>query len=172
MAGELGNGWLPEVDAPWSYKMNKKEVVEAAEKSGRDPEKIDYCYFCRLAVDDETPKKTLKSLEHLRTMRLRFSPDKLNQIYPNLNIPEDVSIHNYDLRSNTAEALEYEEKVPESLLKDIDCIGTTDEVIANIEKFKEAGVTHIVFDNLGPDTNYVFKVFRDNVIPYFKEEKN
>ena len=170
LAGELGDGWFPEVDTPWTYKMNKNEVLEAAKKIGRKPEDIDFCYFCRLAIDDDTPEKTIKSFEYWRTVRLIFSPDKINQIYPNLNIPTDVSIHNYDLRSNTAKVLEYEDKLPKSFLSDIDCIGTTDDVIANIEKFKEAGVTHMVFDNLGPDTDYVFEIFRDKVIPYFKEE--
>ncbi|GAH09414.1 unnamed protein product, partial [marine sediment metagenome] len=35
------------------------------------------------------------------------------------------------------------------ILQDFNCIGTTDDVIASIEKYKEAGITHISMMNRG-----------------------
>jgi len=42
MTGELGDGWYPFVESPKSFKENKKEIVDAAKKVGRNPEEIDY----------------------------------------------------------------------------------------------------------------------------------
>jgi len=65
--------------------------------------------------------------------------------------------------------LENLDKLPETILQDTNCLGTVDDVISSIEKYKQAGATHMSFMNRGPDTNKVYEIFRDKIIPYFKE---
>ncbi len=170
LTGELGDGWFPFVEAPWTYKDNKKEIVEAAKKVGRNPDEIDYALQIYVAIDDDNPEKAVNAMESSRLFFLMLASVKLNQIYPTLNLPTDVVVFNYDWNSDVHDILPYQDKLPESMLSDILCVGTTDDVIASIEKFKEAGVTHMAFFNSGPDINKVFESFRDKIIPYFKEQ--
>ena len=169
LTGELGNGWYPFVESPWTYKENKKEIVEAAKKVGRNPDEIDYALQIYVAIDDDNPEKAVKACEAFRLAGLVVASVKLNQIYPTLNLPTNVNAFNYDMNSDISKILAYKDKLPESMLNDTICLGTTDDVIASIEKFKEAGVTHMAFWNSGPDINKVFESFRDKIIPYFKE---
>jgi len=170
LTGELGNGWFPVLETPWTYKENKKEIVEATKKVGRNPDEIDYALQIWVAIDDDNPEKAVKACEAIRLLFLVAGAEKLNQIYPTLNLPTDVNVFNYDMNSDISKILAYKDKLPESMLNDTICLGTTDDVIASIEKFKEAGVTHMAFWNSGPDINKVFESFRDKIIPYFKEE--
>ena len=170
LTGELADGWFPFIESPRTYKENKKEIADAAKKIGRNPEEIDYALQNYVAIDDDNPEKAVKTCEDFRDFSLLVAPTKLNQIYPTLNLPTDLTVFNYDWNSDVHKILPYQDKLPESMLTDIFCLGTTDDVIANIEKFKEAGVTHMAFFNSGPDLNKVYESFRDKIIPYFKED--
>ena len=172
LTGEIGDGWYPFIETPRTYKENKKEIVEAAKKVGRNPDEIDYALQTIVAIDDDNPEKVIKLLEPLAIIATLIAGSaKLNQMYPTLNLPTDLNGFNLDRKSDTNKILAYKDKLPETAMSDFSVpIGTTDEVIANIEKFKEAGVTHMAFFNYGPDYNKVFERFRDKIIPYFKEE--
>ena len=61
------------------------------------------------------------------------------------------------------------DKLPETILQDTNCIGTTDDVISSIEKYKQAGATNMSFMNRGPDPNKVYEIVRDKIMPYFNE---
>jgi len=175
LTGELGNGWFPFVESPTTYKENKIEVVQAAKKIGRNPDEIDYALQMYVAIDDDNPEKAKKAVELFRLVGI-VAAAKLNQIYPNLNLPKEfVTLktgHNFDMNSDLNKVFSYKGELPESLLTDNLCIGTTDDVIKSIEKFKNAGVTHMAFFNFGPDKDKVFEIFRYKIIPYFKEEEN
>ena len=169
IAGELGDGWYPFVETPWTYKENYSEVVDAAKKAGRDPSGIDYVYDCFVAIDDDNPQKAIDRCEFFKTGYI-LNPTKINQAYPNVNLPENLTIHNILLDSEgAADLLKCTDRLPESIHEDANCIGTTDNVIASIEKFKNAGATHLALMNRGPDLNLVYEIFRDKIIPYFKE---
>ena len=151
LVGELGDGWYPYAESPWTFKENKMEVVAAAKEAGRDPESIDYVYDCAIAIDYEYPVKT-------------------NQMYPNLNLPIEYSIHNFDMSDRGAASLFTKlDQLPETILQDTNCIGTTDDVIASIEKFMKAGATQMVMMNRGPNTDKVYEIMKEKIIPYFKE---
>lgn len=169
MTGELGDGWYPFVESPKSFKENKNEIVEAAKKVGRNPEEIDYTYNCFVAIDNETPENAVKRCEFFRVSYV-LNPTKTNQIYPDLCLPTDYTIHNFDMQvKNANEQLSCVDNLPETILQDTNCLGSTDDVIASIEKFKEAGATAMILMNRGPDVNQVYEIFRDEIIPYFKE---
>jgi len=169
ITGELGDGWYPLYQPPWIIKRNIKEIMDAAKKAGRDPNEIDYVYDCFVAIDDDNPDNAVKRCEFFKTSYL-LNSWITNEAYPNLNLPEGISVHDFDMSSNVvADLLSHLNRLPETIHQDFNCLGTTDDVIASIEKYKEAGITHISMMNRGPDPNKVYEIFRDKIIPYFKE---
>ncbi len=172
MAGELGDGWYPIIETPWTYKENYKEVVKSAKNADRDPIEIDYVYDCFVAIDNDNPQKAIERCEFFKTSYL-VNPTKINQAYPNVGLPENLTIHNILLDSEgVAELMKYIDRLPDSIHRDLNCLGTTDDVIASIEKFKNAGATHLSLMNRGPDVDKVYEIFRNTIIPYFKEMEN
>lgn len=169
LTGELGDGWYPIVETPKTYKDNCNEVKAGAKKIGRDPKEIDYVLNCFVAIDDEDPQKAVKRCEFFRASYL-VNPLKTNQAYPNLNLPEELTIHNFLMDSEgAAELIGSIDRLPESIIEDMNCVGTTEDVIAKIEEFRSAGVIHFSFMNRGPDVNKVYEIFKDKIIPYFIE---
>jgi alkanesulfonate monooxygenase SsuD/methylene tetrahydromethanopterin reductase-like flavin-dependent oxidoreductase (luciferase family) len=175
LTGELVDGWFPFIESPRSYKENKKEIVQAAKNVGRDPDKINSALQINVALDNDNPEKAKKAVEFFRVVGI-VAAAKLNQIYPNLKLPKEYvnlkSGHNFDIISDLNKVFSYKDELPKSLLTDNLCVGTTEDVITTIKKFKTAGVTQMAFFNEGPDKDKVFEIFRDKIIPYFREEDN
>lgn len=169
LTGELANGWYPLYQPPWLYKEKRKEVSDAAKAVGRDPSEIDYVYDCFVAIDNEDPDNAIKRCEFFKTSYL-LNSFITNEAYPNLDLPEDISVHDFEMSNlNSLDYLDNLDRLPETILQDTNCLGTVDDVISSIEKYKQVGVTHMSFMNRGPDTNKVYEIFRDKIIPYFKE---
>jgi phthiodiolone/phenolphthiodiolone dimycocerosates ketoreductase len=169
LAGELADGWYPLYQPPWLYKQKQKEVFDAAKATGRDPIDIDYVYDCFVAIDNEDPDNAIKRCEFFKSSYL-LNSFITNEAYPNLDLPEDFSVHDFEMSSiNSLDYLNNLDKLPNTILQDTNCLGTVDDVIASIEKYKEAGATHMSLMNRGPDVNQVYETFRDEIIPYFKE---
>jgi alkanesulfonate monooxygenase SsuD/methylene tetrahydromethanopterin reductase-like flavin-dependent oxidoreductase (luciferase family) len=169
ITGQLGDGWYPFVESPTSFKENKKEIVDAAKIADRNPEDIDYTYNCFVAIDNKNPEDAVKRCEFFRVSYV-LNPKKTNQIYPDLCLPTNYTIHNFDMQvKNANEQLACVDKLPETILQDTNCLGSTDDVISSIERFKEAGATSMILMNRGPDIDQVYEIFRDKIIPYFKE---
>ncbi|MFW9879443.1 MAG: LLM class flavin-dependent oxidoreductase [Candidatus Thorarchaeota archaeon] len=169
LTGELGDGWYPIVETPKTYKENCEEVKKGAKKIGRNPAEIDYALNCFVAIDDDDPEKAKERCEFFKGSYL-INPTKTNQAYPSLNLPEKLTIHNFLMDSEgAAELMGSMNRLPDSILDDMNCIGTTDDVITSIEKFKNAGASHFSFMNRGPDVNRVYEIFKKKIIPYFKE---
>ncbi|MFX1259184.1 MAG: LLM class flavin-dependent oxidoreductase [Promethearchaeota archaeon] len=147
LTGELGDGWYPITEAPWTYKEHCQEIVAGAKAVGREPSKIDFVYDCFVAIDDENPENAIKRCEFFKTSCLLY-PEKMNKMYSSMNLPTDLTLHNFEMDSNGAtELMNCADQIPNSFLQDTNCLGTTDDVIASIEKFKEAGATHMVLMN-------------------------
>ncbi len=169
ITGELADGWYPLYQPPWLYKEKQKEVFDAAKAAGRDPTEIDYVYDCFVAIDNEDPENAIKRCEFFKSSYL-LNSFITNEAYPNLDLPEDFNVHDFEMNSmNSMDYLENLDKLPETILQDTNCLGTIDDVISSIEKYKQAGATHMSLMNRGPDTNKVYEIFRDKIIPYFKE---
>ncbi len=169
ITGELADGWYPLYQPPWLYKEKQKEVSDAAKAVGRDPTDIDYVYDCFVAIDDENPENAIRRCEFFKSSYL-LNSFITNEAYPNLDLPEDFNVHDFEMSSvNSLDYLSNLDKLPNTILQDMNCLGTVDDVISSIEKYKQAGATHMSLMNRGPDTNKVYEIFRDKIIPYFKE---
>jgi len=169
LTGELADGWYPLYQPPWLYKEKKKEVFNAAKTVGRSPSEIDYVYDCFVAIDNEDPDNALKRCEFFKSSYL-LNSFITNEAYPGLNLPEDINVHDFEMSNlKSLEYLNNLDRLPETILQDTNCLGTVDDVISSIEKYKQAGATHMSLMNRGPDINKVYEIFRDKIIPYFKE---
>jgi len=169
LTGELADGWCPLYQPPWLYKEKKKEVFNAAKTVGRSPSEIDYVYDCFVAIDNEDPDNALKRCEFFKSSYL-LNSFITNEAYPGLNLPEDINVHDFEMSNlKSLEYLNNLDRLPETILQDTNCLGTVDDVISSIEKYKQAGATHMSLMNRGPDINKVYEIFRDKIIPYFKE---
>ena len=169
ITGELADGWYPLYQPPWLYKEKQKEVFDFAKAAGRDPTDIDYVYDCFVAIDNEDPENAIRRCDFFKSSYL-LNSYITNEAYPNLDLPEDFNVHDFEMSSiGSMDYLDNLDKLPETILQDTNCLGTVDDVISSIEKYKQAGATHMSFMNRGPDTDKVYEIFRDKIIPYFKE---
>ncbi|MFW9987602.1 MAG: LLM class flavin-dependent oxidoreductase [Candidatus Odinarchaeota archaeon] len=169
ITGELADGWYPLYQPPWLYKKYVKEISDITKASNRNPSDIDFVYDCFIAIDDDDPDNAIKRCEFFKSSYV-LNAYITNEAYPNLNLPEITNVHNVDMTGgNSLDYANNIDKLPETILQDTNCIGTTDDVISNIEKYKQAGATNMSFMNRGPDPNKVYEIVRDKIIPYFNE---
>ncbi len=169
ITGELADGWYPLYQPPWLYKKYVKEISDIAKASNRNPSDIDFVYDCFIAIDDDDPNNALKRCEFFKSSYV-LNAYITNEAYPNLNLPEITNVHDVDMTGgNLLDYANNIDKLPETILQDTNCIGTTDDVISSIEKYQQAGATNMSFMNRGPDPNKVYEIVRDKIIPYFNE---
>ncbi|MEM2133826.1 MAG: LLM class flavin-dependent oxidoreductase [Candidatus Freyarchaeota archaeon] len=167
LAGEIAEGWFPFYESPNLIAKHIKDVEEGAKRAGRSMEEIDVCYNCMTAIADDF-ETAFKRVEFMKGGHLLF-PDKLKEEY-NIEVPKELAIQKLTpSNEDLMKLLQFLNKVPDRILQDFNIIGTLDQVMDQIEAFIKAGVKHFALLNRGPDPNKVFEIYRDKIIPYFKE---
>ncbi len=167
LTGEIAEGWFPFYESPNMIDRHIKDVEEGAKKIGRSMDEIDTCYNCMTAIGDDF-ETAFKRVEFMKGGHLLF-PSKLKEEY-NIEVPKDLVIHKLTPSNEDLMRLaQYIDKVPDRILQDFNVIGTVDQVMDQIEAFIKAGIKHLALLNRGPDPNRVFEIYRDKIIPYFKE---
>jgi imidazole glycerol phosphate synthase subunit HisF len=87
-----------------------------------------------------------------------------------IKLAEDVKIQNIIPRSKYVDIMyEVMKQIPKKLVEEIVVIGTCDDCINKIEKYLKAGATSISISNCGPDIEKTYEIYKDKIIPYFKE---
>ncbi|MEX2704085.1 MAG: LLM class flavin-dependent oxidoreductase [Candidatus Freyrarchaeum guaymaensis] len=167
LAGEIGDGWFPFYESPNLIAKHIKDVGEGAKRAGRSMDEIDVCYNCMTAIADDF-ETAFERVEFMKGGHLLF-PEKLKEEY-NIEVPKDLAIQKLTpSNEDLMKLVQYLDKVPDRILQDFNVIGTVDQVIGQLEAFMKAGVKHFALLNRGPDPNKVFEIYRDKIIPYFKE---
>lgn len=167
LTGEIAEGWFPFYESPNLIAKHIKDVSQGAKKAGRSIDQIDICYNCMTAIADDF-ETAYKRVEFMKGGTLLF-PDKLKEEY-NIDIPKDLVIQKMTpLNEDLMKLISYIDRVPNRMPQDFNVIGTVDQVMDQIEAFVKAGVKHFALLNRGPDPNKVFEIYRDKIIPYFKE---
>ena len=59
--------------------------------------------------------------------------------------------------------------ITEDMVQDFFITGTVDERIDRIEKFREAGMNHLLLINVGSEDDTTLSFYENEIIPYFKE---
>ncbi|MEM4523135.1 MAG: LLM class flavin-dependent oxidoreductase, partial [Nitrososphaeria archaeon] len=163
-AGELADGWISPYTTPELFKKDAKEVLRAAEKTGKKP-KIGLLAASAIEDTKEEAIKTLRALKGLilwvdTVKRLGYEvPEKFSDLnYTKLN-PLSVETRNR-LR-------EYVEWLPDNLLYDFTICGNKKEVEEFIERYHSLGADFLVILDFSKNKNKALNIFSD-VIKNFK----
>ena len=151
MTGRLGDGWLPVIIDPASYKTKLKIIRDSAKKAGRNPDDITPSLYC-LAISDEQPGVCDEILKTPLIKIFALVKDdedfrRYGATHPfgkNFVGNRDFIPTSYD-RKQIMNALD---KVPLKLLEDVFLLGTPDEIIGQIEKYTKLGLQHIILCNV------------------------
>jgi alkanesulfonate monooxygenase SsuD/methylene tetrahydromethanopterin reductase-like flavin-dependent oxidoreductase (luciferase family) len=169
LVGELGDGWIPWIEAPESYKKKLDDIRRNATKAGRKAEEVDPAVMLYTVVlsngnlAKEVAARRAKIALSLRTELLQelgyndfakeslpmwktsFEKDEINKIYA------------------------LADKLPMGLVEETTIAGTPDEAIEKIHKFIEAGARTFIVIPIIERFEETVKAYGEKIIPYFKE---
>lgn len=166
IAAKYADGWLPMGCTPKYYK----EMAEVIKSEGRQ---IEMGYNTFIGISETDPEKAKSDASMAASVTI-CRPEIMKDI--NVELPEKLDfVKHYSMTSvsehkrHLGNAMAFcQENVPESVRMDTVLAGTPDEVIAQIEKFVEAGVENIGLQFMGSDYWGSLNLFTEKVIPYFK----
>ncbi|HKW04960.1 MAG TPA: LLM class flavin-dependent oxidoreductase [Nitrososphaerales archaeon] len=166
VAGRYGDGWLPWLNSPETYRMRLETVKEAARSAGRDTKEMDfalYLYAC-LAEDEQEEKKALNHTK--RALLVEAHTLKLLGVdHPSvLGLPYQRML----VDDSTEKALiNLEPLVPDEVARACIAVGSPKEIERTIAQFEKAGATHIALQLL-PQNSEHLKRFSEKVLPRLK----
>jgi alkanesulfonate monooxygenase SsuD/methylene tetrahydromethanopterin reductase-like flavin-dependent oxidoreductase (luciferase family) len=181
LVGEVADGWKPWLNTPETFQQRLKIIEEAANKAGRDINTIDRVAFLFVAATDD-PWIKKKAVDTVKPEILMLTHKKvLKKLGFEVSIPPE-STYAYQKSQPTEEVVSLvsreAQKMPDSVAEQFLGVGTPEEIIAKIERFVQAGATHIVIkDIIGlyisaslDRLKQTIKTFGEKIIPYFKEK--
>jgi 5,10-methylenetetrahydromethanopterin reductase len=167
LSGEIGDGSLPMVTPPESAKLMIERVLKGARNAGRDPAEIDVCGCAWFSISEDGANTHTDTLKNI----VAYFGHHLDEEGMNT-----VGLSRADF-AGTAELIagrRYEEVAslvtPEML--QLAVTGTPEDAIRKIELLADAGVTRVsVGGPLGPDPKATIRMFGEQIIPYFREQR-
>jgi 5,10-methylenetetrahydromethanopterin reductase len=143
VAGRIGDGVLLNAVCSPEYSANALKIVrESAEASGRDWSEFRVAQLINCSIDDDRQK----ALDDIRwEVASKLSPTQIDFIVkPKVNVGEPyISVDDIPMFREAWEQGGKEgliRAVPDSYIEGMTATGTPDEVLAKIERFREAGV--------------------------------
>jgi len=168
ITGQIADGWIT-IGTPELIKKDLEDIKKGAEKASRKLEEIDRVIFAYTAISQKSDE-AFKVAEKWVKTSLVLSCKKLNNLY-SLNIPEEFSVEKVLMsKENVSKMYEIAKQIPDKVVEDFAVVGTVDECIDKIAQFVKVGINHFAFLNVGPSLTEVFKIYREKIIPYFKEK--
>lgn len=169
LAGELGHGFFPWIESPETLRSHLTDVDRGLKKSGREIREIDVVVKASTAVCEDH-EQALKAVHDL-SMDLVLERSVAKQLGHETKLPKDATIQQITPRSGYVDIVhDAMNQIPQEVLEKITVIGTVDECINKIERYLEAGATSISIRNCGPIIQRTYEIYRDRIIPYFREQ--
>jgi 5,10-methylenetetrahydromethanopterin reductase len=171
-AGTLADGLLtPSITTPDFVRYARNNLNVAAEKAGRDPEKIDLGCTIVASIDDDHDA----GRDGAREIAGMYLANKVQNIQGSADVLLDSAGLTFDEIRPIAEAMEAggrlaaKAKVTDEILDKCRPIaGTPLECIDRIQEYREAGCTHIMLELWGEDRAGQLKMFGEEVLPHFQ----
>jgi phthiodiolone/phenolphthiodiolone dimycocerosates ketoreductase len=166
LAGELGDGWLPWLETPETYRKGAAVIDDEARKFGRDPQKLGKALELFIAVTKDEAE--ISKLAERASIGLAIRHELLaNMGYPDLaNESVDVLRANFNAadfkKINSVAA-----RIPKEAVRSLIVSGTPDQVIERIDEYRKAGVKTLILISSTDTTYQNIAAFREEVIPYF-----
>lgn len=170
LVGEIGDGWIPWIDAPETYKKTVNDIENHAKKAGRTMNEIDTAVmvFTSVSIDGDrakqiiTPRTKVSLTTRARLLRelgydelareamdmwkVAFTKEQLNRIYS------------------------LADKIPSEVVEKVTVAGTPDEAINKIEEYVKAGVKFLVTIPFPINFEETINFYEKTIIPYFREK--
>lgn len=150
LAGRYADGWLPQFLPPSLYRDHREEVEAAATESGRDASAVSKGFVTAAILADtrEEAEELLDSVP-VRHQSIVISSEVFEA--HGFDHPLDRGLTAYNpSQASRSEALDIAQEMPMAVLKDAYLWGTPDDVIAEIEAYREVGVEHLIVGNMTP----------------------
>jgi len=163
MSGAVGDGSLPMITPPESASYMVPAITRGAREAGRDPGELDIAGCAWLSLSETRSGAT----QVLRQMVSYFGP------YMEEPALQTVGLSQADFAKQKELIGEgkYEDaaaSVNEKMFR-LAIAGTPNEVIAQIERLAELGITQVSLGGpIGPDPAEAIRLMGEKVIPYFR----
>lgn len=151
IVGRYCDGWLPSHADPEQWAQGREAIRRAATEAGRDPDAIEYGMWTLLVVDeDESEVDRICSTPIIKAWML-VNPsvhfEELGHEHP-LGADFNGLTDYVPARLSREEALKAIEEVPLEVVRRYLLSGTPDEVLARLRPVQEAGLEHLVIQNV------------------------
>ena len=169
ITGQLGDGWLPWINSPSSYKERLRDVDRGARSVGRSLQEIDLVATLDVAVSKDRERARQAALISGKAA-LVLERGLLQEMGYNYSFPECTSIRTGIFTRETPQLLDKAiATIPDEAVHQISAFGTSDDCEAKIEQFIKAGARHILIVNQGPDQREALDIISREIIPYLRE---
>ncbi len=167
LVGEAGDGYLPWINTPETFKASLQDIETHARRVGRNIDDIDMTAFLPIAIP--TSEAMRKAVEDYTRTALVITPEIAE--YHGLTIFEQERLFISNCTWTVEDIKKIEEnslKIPESLIEKVSALGGVNDVIEKIDALIKCGATHIIIANLGSNLEDGMKILGEKVFPYFK----
>lgn len=156
IAGNLGDGWLtylPQCGGPEWYAEQVVKLRELTEKAGRDPDEFRFIgAFITVAANDADELDRMTRNAALRWNTAAMVPDNAswekagatNPLGPQWSYARDLIPMDWSREDTLAIA----DAVAPEVVRKVNMCGSSNEVVAQIQPYIEAGCTHVLIINL------------------------
>lgn len=170
LTGRVADGWLPTPLTPEMYRRRLETVRESAERAGRSLDEIDTAIYLYTCVS-RNEGRVWERLSRYKGL-IVHSPELLREAGYDVEVPKGFK-HYFRMlpRDEDIKAFsEFTSSVPVEAAFDFSVSGTPEECLEKVCAYVKAGVRHFILVNAGPDVKYVIKVYRELIMPYFRED--
>jgi 5,10-methylenetetrahydromethanopterin reductase len=172
MSGSIGDGLLTaSITTPAFVRYSKKNMVEGAQKAGKDPSKL----ILGCVIVGSIGRDAKRGKEGAREQAAMYLANKVQNIKGSADVLLECAGLSFEELRPVAEAMEKggrkaaAQAVTDEILRKVCPIaGTPEECIERIEEYREAGCTHIMLEIWGDDRTGQARLFGDSVLPKIK----
>jgi 5,10-methylenetetrahydromethanopterin reductase len=172
-AGEEADGLLtPSITTPRFVHYARENLVQGAEKTGRDPDQIDL--GCTIVASIDEDRDTGR--QGAREIAGMYLANKVQNIQASADTLLELADLSQEEIRPIAEAMEAGGRLAaaaavsdEILDKTRPIAGTPNDCIRAIEEYRDAGCTHVMLELWGEGRERQIELFADKVLPHFRE---
>ncbi|MHA1709973.1 MAG: LLM class flavin-dependent oxidoreductase [Candidatus Baldrarchaeia archaeon] len=170
--GECCEGWMPMIETPETYKKHLEDVKRGLERSGRSLDDIDTAIQIYTAVSHDRNEAIARIRAYKGIVVAMYG--KVQEAGFEIKLPEKISplYYSTDLLVTQEKLTEFARLasyVPDDVAMEFFIVGTPEDCIDQIERFRKAGLKHLIIINVGPRPKEVLKIYSEKIIPAFKD---
>jgi len=171
MSGCLGDGLLTaSITTPEFVRYSRRNMEEGARKAGKDPSGL----ILGAVIVGSISRDPAKAKEGAREQAAMYLANKVQNIAASADVLLQCAGLTFDELRPVADAMEKggrqaaAKAVSDEILRKVCPIaGTPEECIEQIERYREAGCTHIMLEIWGEDRTGQARLFGEAVLPHF-----